>query len=80
MMNISTKKGDSGYTSLLRGERVPKHHLAIEAVGTLDEANSLLGLARASSKEKRIKRIILQVQKHLFEGEHRQKKRFLKRT
>ena len=65
-MNISTKKGDSGYTSLLRGERVPKHHLAIEAVGTLDEANSLLGLARASSKEKRIKRIILQVQKHLF--------------
>jgi cob(I)alamin adenosyltransferase len=66
MMNISTKKGDSGYTSLLRGERVPKHHLAIEAVGTLDEANSLLGLARASSKEKRIKRIILQVQKHLF--------------
>ncbi len=65
-MNISTKKGDSGYTSLLRGERVPKHHLASEAVGTLDEANSLLGLARASSKEKRIKRIILQVQKHLF--------------
>ncbi len=65
-MSISSKKGDSGYTSLLRGDRVPKHHLAIEAVGTLDEANSLLGLARASSKEKRIKRIILQVQKHLF--------------
>jgi cob(I)alamin adenosyltransferase len=66
MMDISTKKGDSGYTSLLRGARVPKHHLIIEAGGSLDEANSLLGLARASSKEKRIKRIILQVQKHLF--------------
>ncbi len=65
-MGISTKKGDSGYTSLLRGARVPKHHLIIEAGGSLDEANSLLGLARASSKEKRIKRIILQVQKHLF--------------
>lgn len=65
-MHISTKKGDSGYTSLLRGERVPKHHLVIETAGTLDEANSLLGLARASSKEKRTKRIILQVQKHLF--------------
>jgi cob(I)alamin adenosyltransferase len=65
-MRVSTKKGDSGYTSLLRGERVSKHHLVIEAVGTLDETNSLLGLARASSKEKRIKRIILQVQKHLF--------------
>ena len=66
MMGISTKKGDSGYTSLLRGARVPKDHLIIEAGGSLDEANSLLGLARASSKERRTKRIILQVQKHLF--------------
>jgi cob(I)alamin adenosyltransferase len=66
MMSISTKKGDSGYTNLLRGERVPKHHLAIEAGGTLDEVNSFLGLARAASKEKRLKRIILQVQRHLF--------------
>lgn len=65
-MGISTKKGDSGYTNLLRGARVPKNHLIIEAGGCLDEANSLLGLARASSKEKRIKRIILQVQKHFF--------------
>jgi cob(I)alamin adenosyltransferase len=65
-MHISTKKGDTGHTSLLRGERVPKYHLIIETVGTIDEANSLLGLARASSREKRIKRIILQVQKHLF--------------
>ena len=66
LMSISTKKGDSGYTSLLRGQRVPKYHLITEAVGTLDEVNSFLGLARASSKEKRIKRILLQVQKHLF--------------
>ncbi len=65
-MRISTKKGDSGYTSLLKGERVPKHHLIIEAGGTLDEANSLLAVARASSRQKRTKRIILQVQKHLF--------------
>jgi cob(I)alamin adenosyltransferase len=40
-MRVSTKKGDSGYTRLLRGERVSKHHLVIEAVGTLDETNSL---------------------------------------
>ena len=65
-MHISTKKGDAGYTSLLGGERVPKHHLVIETVGTLDETNSLLGLARASSKGKRTKQIILKVQKHLF--------------
>ncbi len=65
-MGISTKKGDSGFTSLLRGQRVPKYHLAIDAVGTLDEDNSFLGLARASAKAKRNNRIILQVQKHLF--------------
>jgi len=65
-MRISTKRGDSGYTSLLKGGRVPKHHLIIEAGGTLDEANSLLAVARASSQHRRIKRIILQVQKHLF--------------
>ncbi len=65
-MSISTKKGDSGYTSTLSGERVPKYHIVTEAAGTLDEAGSLLGLARAASREKRIKRILLQVQKHLF--------------
>jgi cob(I)alamin adenosyltransferase len=66
IMRISTKRGDSGYTNLLMGERVPKHHLIIEAGGSLDEANSFLGVARASSREKRIKRIILHIQKHLF--------------
>lgn len=65
-MGVSTKKGDQGYTSLLTGERVPKHHLATEAVGVVDEANSQLGLARASCRERRIKRILLQVQRHLF--------------
>lgn len=65
-MHISTKRGDAGYTSTLTGLRIPKNHLITESVGALDEANSLLGLARASSKDKRIKRIILQAQKHLF--------------
>ncbi|MBI4772581.1 MAG: ATP:cob(I)alamin adenosyltransferase [Deltaproteobacteria bacterium] len=62
-MGIGTKKGDTGRTGLLRGERVPKYHLAIELGGILDEANSLLGLARASFPEKKVKRILLQVQK-----------------
>ncbi len=65
-MEICTKKGDDGYTGTLGGERVPKYHIVTEAVGTLDEANSLIGLTRASSKEKRVKRILLQTQRHLF--------------
>lgn len=65
-MSITTRKGDSGYTSLLRGQKVPKYHPVTEAVGNLDEANSHLGLARSVSGERRIKRILLQVQKHIF--------------
>ncbi len=65
-MGVSTKRGDDGYTNTLSGQRVSKYHVVTEAVGTLDEANSFLGLARASSKEKKIRRILLQVQKHLF--------------
>lgn len=65
-MGISTKRGDEGQTVTLSGQRVPKYDLVIEAAGTLDEANSFIGLARASSKEKRVRRILLQVQKHLY--------------
>jgi cob(I)alamin adenosyltransferase len=65
-MSISTKKGDTGYTSLVGGERVSKYHSITETMGTLDEANSFLGLARASAKDDEVKGIILQIQKHLF--------------
>lgn len=47
-MKIYTKTGDSGETSLFGGGRVSKHHLRVEAYGTVDEVNSLLGLARAA--------------------------------
>ena len=47
MVKIYTKKGDDGTTSLWYGGRVPKHHGRTDAYGTLDEACSLLGLARA---------------------------------
>jgi len=45
--SISTRTGDDGTTSLLYGQRVPKDHPQIEAVGCLDEFNAALGLARA---------------------------------
>ncbi len=47
MVKIYTKKGDDGTTSLWYGGRVPKHHGRTEAYGTLDEACSTLGVARA---------------------------------
>ncbi len=47
MVKIYTKKGDDGTTSLWYGGRVPKHHGRTDAYGTLDEACSQLGAARA---------------------------------
>jgi len=45
MMRIYTRSGDKGTTSLVYGERVPKNDLRVEAYGTCDEANSMIGLA-----------------------------------
>ena len=46
--SIATRTGDLGTTGLLYGQRVPKHHPQIEAVGALDELNAALGFAKAT--------------------------------
>lgn len=65
-MSVTTKRGDSGWTDMLFGGRVRKDHLRVHAVGTLDELNSLLGLAKATVRRKRLRRIIHAVQWDLF--------------
>ena len=45
-MSISTRKGDSGSTDLLFGQRVIKSHPRIAALGHVDELNAALGLLR----------------------------------
>ncbi|SIS48637.1 cob(I)yrinic acid a,c-diamide adenosyltransferase [Salimicrobium flavidum] len=44
-MRIYTRSGDKGKTSLVHGDRVPKSDLRVEAYGTCDEANSVIGVA-----------------------------------
>ncbi|MBD3108720.1 cob(I)yrinic acid a,c-diamide adenosyltransferase [Bacillus sp. AGMB 02131] len=44
-MRIYTRSGDKGTTSLVYGQRVSKTDDRVEAYGTCDEANSLIGLA-----------------------------------
>jgi cob(I)alamin adenosyltransferase len=46
LTRIYTRGGDQGETSLGDGVRVPKHALRVDAFGTVDEANSTIGLAR----------------------------------
>jgi len=61
-----SKKGDAGETSLLWGQRVPKYDLRPETYGVLDEASSVLGVARAMTGNETIKEIILGVQRDLL--------------
>jgi cob(I)alamin adenosyltransferase len=68
VVKIYTKKGDDGTTSLWYGGRVPKHHGRTDAYGSLDEACSQLGLARALCGEEdgRLAADILRLQDDLF--------------
>ena len=43
---IYTRGGDAGKTSLAGGKRVPKYNIRVETYGTIDEANSFIGIAR----------------------------------
>ncbi|HQN18276.1 MAG TPA: cob(I)yrinic acid a,c-diamide adenosyltransferase [Syntrophobacteraceae bacterium] len=63
---VFSKKGDSGETSLLTGERVSKASLRPEAYGTLDEASSAMGLAKALSGNVPLKEMISTVQEDLL--------------
>jgi cob(I)alamin adenosyltransferase len=68
VVKIYTKKGDDGTTSLWYGGRVPKHHGRTEAYGTLDEACSVLGVARAlcASEQAELTADILRLQDDIF--------------
>lgn len=46
LTRIYTRTGDKGRTSLGNGDRVAKHALRVEAYGTVDEANAVIGMAR----------------------------------
>jgi cob(I)alamin adenosyltransferase len=59
--------GDGGETDLLGRRRVPKHDPRVEAIGLIDEATSLLGLARPAAREARTRRLVQQIQQDLYD-------------
>lgn len=70
MTRIYTRSGDDGTTSLFGGERVGKGNPRIDAYGTVDETNSVVGLARAHLKGEpgadRLDPVLGEVQEELF--------------
>lgn len=67
-MPIYTRTGDKGTTGLFNGRRVAKDSLVIEAIGSVDELNAVIGLAlaRIKNKELRIKNNMQEIQGDLF--------------
>ncbi|MEW6059691.1 MAG: cob(I)yrinic acid a,c-diamide adenosyltransferase [Actinomycetota bacterium] len=66
MPSIYTGAGDDGTTGLLHGGRVSKSDPVVEACGTVDEAVTILGLARALATDPVLQGQILELQRGLF--------------
>lgn len=61
-MSIATRTGDTGTTGLLHGQRVPKDHPQIEAVGAFDELNVEVGGARLLARDPGVLGLLAAVQ------------------
>lgn len=65
---IYTKTGDDGTTGLVRGPRRMKYDLRVEAFGTVDEANSFIGMARLhTGSMPKLDRLLAHIQNDLFD-------------
>ncbi len=65
-MSVYTRTGDKGKTSLYQGKRVSKASLRIEAIGTVDELNSTIGVVLSGSKIEELKSELIEIQRDLF--------------
>ncbi|MFV1851500.1 MAG: cob(I)yrinic acid a,c-diamide adenosyltransferase [Thalassospira sp.] len=66
LTRIYTKSGDKGKTALGNGTRVPKNSVRVEAYGTVDETNAVIGVARLHS-EGEVDAMLAQIQNDLFD-------------
>lgn len=68
LTRIYTRGGDKGKTSLGSGARVDKHDLRVDAYGTVDEANAVIGLARLHTAENPdADAMLMRIQNDLFD-------------
>lgn len=63
---IYTRKGDSGYTSLVGGERIPKTSPRLEAYGTVDELNAFIACLLEEIDNAQDRQFLLRIQHNLF--------------
>jgi cob(I)alamin adenosyltransferase len=65
-MKIYTKTGDAGETGLFGGQRVPKDALRIEAYGSVDEVNSVIGIVQSMNPPGKLVPMLSRIQNDLF--------------
>src|SRR5579859_6102680 len=65
-VNIYTRKGDGGETSIWGGVRLAKDEARMEAIGTVDELNAAIGLACAVIAETEVRELLRSVQEDLL--------------
>ncbi len=65
-MKIYTRTGDDGTTSLAGGRRIPKHHVRIEAYGSVDELIAWIGMIRDSLSKNKRKEVLIYIQDQLM--------------
>ena len=63
---VATRTGDTGETSLFSKDRVRKSDSRIEALGDLDEAQAVIGVARSLAPRSSLGRALLELQKGLY--------------
>src|SRR5579863_5594362 len=64
---IYTRTGDEGKTSLGDGARLPKYHPRVTAYGSVDEANSTIGLASLHAENSEVVALLRHIQNDLFD-------------
>jgi cob(I)alamin adenosyltransferase len=64
---IYTRSGDDGRTSLGDGGRLPKFHVRVGAYGSVDEANSVIGIALLHIEDRDIRDVLSRIQNDLFD-------------
>lgn len=67
LTRIYTRSGDHGTTGLAGGERLPKEHGRIEAIGDVDELNAAVGLLRAARLPADVDALLEAIQHRLFD-------------
>ena len=67
LSKIYTRTGDKGDTGLGDGSRIEKDHARIEAIGTVDELNSVIGMILANDIPGEVSEFLTRIQHHLFD-------------